>query len=81
MTKQDFEKIAKMLKDQKKLIQGLNNKDFKDEYIRTKIIISNIENDLIRIFIDDNPRFDVGKFVKASNLTQAEMRLPLWEDR
>ena len=77
MTKQDFEKIAKMLKDQKKLIQGLNNKDFKDEYIRTKIIISNIENDLIRIFIDDNPRFDVGKFVKASNLTQAEMRLPL----
>ena len=77
MTKQDFEKIAKMLKDQKKLIQGLNNKDFKDEYIRTKIIISNIENELIRIFIDANPRFDVGKFVKASNLTQAEMRLPL----
>ena len=77
MTKQEFEKIAKMLKDQKKLIQGLNNNDFKDEYIRTKIIISNIENELIRIFVDDNPRFDVGKFVKASNLTQAEMRLPL----
>ena len=77
MTKKHFETIAKMLKNQKILIQGLNNKDFKDEYIRTKIIISNIENELIRIFIDDNPRFDVGKFIEASNLTEEEMRLPL----
>ena len=62
MTKNQFEEIAKMLKTQKKLIQGLSNEDFN----RTKLIISNIENELIRIFIDDNPRFDVGKFIEDS---------------
>ena len=77
MTKKHFEKIAKMLKNQKILIQRLNNEDFKNEYIRTKIIISNIENELIRIFIDDNPRFDWDKFRQATQPTEQEMRLPL----
>ena len=73
MTKNQFEEIAKMLKTQKKLIQGLSNEDFN----RTKLIISNIENELIRIFIDDNPRFDIDKFKQAAKLTEQEMRLPL----
>ena len=77
MTKKDFEKIAKMLKTQRILIQGLNNKDFKDEYIRTKIIIMNIEIGLINIFIKENPRFDIDKFKQTANLTEEEMRLPL----
>ena len=70
MTKKHFIQIAEMLKNQKIAIQGLNDKDF-------KILISNIENELIRIFIDDNPRFDISKFRQATQLTEEEMRLPL----
>ena len=70
MTKKHFIQIAEMLKNQKIAIQGLNDKDF-------KILISNIENELIRIFIDDNPRFDISKFRQATEPTEEEMRLPL----
>ena len=70
MTKKHFIRIAEMLKNQKIAIQGLNDKDF-------KILISNIENELIRIFIDDNPRFDIDKFKQATQPTEEEMRLPL----
>ena len=72
MTKKHFIRIAEMLKNQKIAIQGLNDKDF-------KILISNIENELIRIFIDDNPRFDIDKFKQATQPTEEEMRLPLWK--
>ena len=57
MTKKHFIAIAKLLKNKRLAIQQLTNPT---TIKGTENIITNIENGLIDIFIDDNPRFDVG---------------------
>ena len=70
MTKKHFIAIAKILKNQRLSIQGIEDKQFEN-------LITNIENQLINVFVDDNSRFDISKFRQATQLTEEEMRLPL----
>ena len=72
MTKKHFIQIARILKNQRLLIQGIEDKQFEN-------LITNIENQLINVFVDDNPRFDIDKFKQATQPTEEEMRLPLWK--
>lgn len=74
MTKKHFIQIAKILKKQRLGIHQLTNSE---NYQLGNNIITYIENDLIEIFIDDNPRFDIDKFKQATQPTEEEMRLPL----
>ena len=70
MTKKHFIAIAKILKNQRLSIQGIEDKQFEN-------LITNIENQLINVFVDDNSRFDIDKFKQATQPTEEEMRLPL----
>ena len=67
MTKKHFIKIAEMLKKQRLNIQHLSN----DEEFGFGIVyttIDEIEQELINIFVEENPRFDIERFKKASSL-------------
>ena len=70
-TKKHFIQIAQVLKNQRLAIQNSDNKDF-------KILISNIENELINLFIEDNGKFNIQRFRNASNLTTEEKGLAIW---
>lgn len=70
MTKKHFIQIARILKNQRLSIQGIEDNQFEN-------LISNIENQLINVFVDDNPRFDISRFRQATQPTEEEMRLPL----
>ena len=74
MTKKHFIAIAKLLKNQRLGIHQLTNSE---NYQVGNNIITHVENGLIEIFINDNPRFDIDKFKQATQPTEEEMRLPL----
>ena len=74
MTKKHFIAIAKLLKNKRLAIQHLTNPT---TIKGTENIITNIENGLIEIFIDDNPRFDIDKFKQATQLTEEERKLAI----
>ena len=74
MTKKHFIAIAKLLKNKRLAIQQLTNPT---TIKGTENIITNIENGLIEIFIDDNPRFDIDKFKQATQLTEEERKLAI----
>ena len=70
MTKKHFIAIAKILKYQRLSIQGIEDKQFEN-------LITNIENQLINVFVDDNSRFDISKFRQATQLTEEERKLAI----
>lgn len=70
MTKKHFIAIARILKNQRLSIQGIEDNQFEN-------LISNIENQLINVFVDDNPRFDISKFKQATQPTEEEKRLAI----
>ena len=74
MTKKHFIAIAAILKNERR--KALSDQDFTSKI--KKIVINNITSQLIDLFINENPNFDINKFIDASNLTEEEMRLPLW---
>ena len=71
MTKKHFIKIAQILKNQRLSIQGIDDNQYEN-------LISNIENQLINVFVDDNPRFDISRFRQATQLTEEERKLAIW---
>lgn len=73
MTKKHFIAIAAILKNERR--KALSDQDFTSKI--KKIVINNITSQLIDLFINENPNFDINKFIDASNLTEEEMRLPL----
>ena len=73
MTKQDYIAIAAILKNERK--KALSDQDYTRK-VRT-VQITSIARELANRFALNNPRFDAIKFVKATNLTEEEMRLPL----
>ena len=70
MTKKHFIAISKILKNQRLSIQGIEDKQFEN-------LITNIENQLINVFVDDNSRFDISKFRQATQLTEEERKLAI----
>jgi hypothetical protein len=70
MTKKHFIAIARILKNQRLSIQGIEDNQFEN-------LISNIETGLINIFIKENPRFDISKFKQATQPTEEEKRLAI----
>ena len=74
MTKKHFIQIARILKNHRIKFNSIGG-DFKYHYLQ---IIEDIENDLIKIFIDENPRFDGDKFKQATQLTEEERKLAIW---
>ena len=74
MTKKHFIQIAKILKNIK--LQARNSVFLSDENT-TNLVVNNIRKELIKMFIEVNPNFDVDKFINAPDLTQEEMGLPL----
>jgi hypothetical protein len=70
MTKKHFIAIARILKNQRLSIQGIEDNQFEN-------LISNIENQLINVFVDDNPRFDISRFRQATQLTEEERKLAI----
>ena len=70
MTKKHFIAIAKILKNQRLSIHGIEDKQFEN-------LITNIENQLINVFVDDNSRFDISKFRQATQLTEEERKLAI----
>ena len=74
MTKKHFIQIANILK--KIRLQAQNTIFLSDENT-TNLVVDNITKELIKMFIEVNPNFDVDKFINATDLTQEEMGLPL----
>lgn len=74
MTKKHFIAIAAILK--KIRLQAQNTVFLSDENT-TNLVVDNIRKELIKMFIEENPNFDIDKFIKATNLTEEELRLPL----
>ena len=72
-TKRHFIKIAAMLKNQR---LELIHKLYDSQNSRFELI-DNIEDQLIEIFTEENPRFDVDKFRWASNPSPAERKLAI----
>jgi len=73
MTKKDFIAFAAILKNERR--KALSDQDFTSKI--KNIVINNIASQLIDLFIKENPRFDINKFIEASNLTEEERALPL----
>jgi len=73
MTKKHFIAMAAIFKNHRIRINSIGG-DFKYHYLQ---IIKDVETDLIKMFIEENPNFDIDKFIEASNLTKEEMELPL----
>ena len=72
MTKKHFIKIATMLKKQRWNIHHLSN----DEEYGFGIVyttVDQIEQELINIFVEENPRFNLSRFKKASQPTEKEI--------
>tara|TARA_R100001086_G_C11805919_1_gene250104 strand:+ start:471 stop:704 length:234 start_codon:yes stop_codon:yes gene_type:complete len=77
MTKKHFKQIAQILKNQRLSIQEFSNDDeFGTQHLFENIIM-NIENQLINVFVDDNPRFDISRFRQATQPTEEELRLAI----
>ena len=74
MTKKHFIKMAAMLKKQRLNIQHLSD----DEEFGSGIVyttIDEIEQELINIFVEENSRFDIERFKKASQPTEEEISI------
>lgn len=76
-TKKHFIQIAAMLKNQRLSIQHLSNDDVFGSQDSFLGLIDSMENQLIKIFKTENPRFDVQRFLIASNPSQAEKELAI----
>ena len=76
-TKKHFIQIAAMLKNQRLSIQHLSNDDVFGSQDSFLGLIDSMENQLIKIFKTENPRFDVQIFLTASNPSQAEKELAI----
>ncbi len=61
MTKKDFEAAARLL--QRNRLRNLNT--INDTPIRLEEVCTEIEDFLCEFFVNDNPRFDSGRFRKA----------------
>mgnify|MGYP003135744778 FL=1 len=75
MTKKDYIALARIIKELRKGVaheKPLNGVDG----MRT-IILNGVINKLTNYCELDNPRFDKDTFIKATQLTEEEMRLPL----
>ena len=72
MTKKHFIKIAEILKN---IRANAQHSVFLQDEKTTNLVVDNITKDLIKMFIEENPNFDVDKFKQASELTQSEKEL------
>lgn len=63
MTRKDYEKFADMIRG---TVTSLNN-DVEGK-VTGNNVVAHIAMQMIRIFANDNPRFDENKFLKACNL-------------
>tara|TARA_R100000995_G_C3402938_1_gene85742 strand:- start:163 stop:381 length:219 start_codon:yes stop_codon:yes gene_type:complete len=70
-TKKHFIQIAGILKNQRIFLQNTNAEGFE------KRILHSVESELIELFKTENPRFDVQRFLEASNPSQAEKELAI----
>ena len=74
MTKKHFIRIAAILKNVRANAQ---HSVFLQDKQTTNLVVDNIRKELIKMFIEENPNFDLNKFIKASNLTEEEKRLAI----
>tara|TARA_R100001594_G_scaffold58532_1_gene92608 strand:+ start:177 stop:464 length:288 start_codon:yes stop_codon:yes gene_type:complete len=76
-TKRHFIKIAEMLKNERLGLLHLSDDDVFGSQDSFLGLVDSIENQLIKIFKEENPRFDVDKFRWASNPSPAERKLAI----
>ena len=73
MTKKHFIQIAKILKNIK--LQARNSVFLSDENT-TNLVVNNIRKELIKMFIEVNPNFDVVDLTKIKNI-QKKLKIKL----
>tara|TARA_R100000234_G_scaffold117110_1_gene95074 strand:- start:2144 stop:2368 length:225 start_codon:yes stop_codon:yes gene_type:complete len=72
MTKKHFIKIANILRN---IRANAQHSVFLQDEKTTNLVVNNITKELIKMFVDENPNFDVDKFKQATELTQSEKEL------
>ena len=75
MTKKDYIALARIIKEMRKAT--VYGKPLNGVESMRAAVLNSVVNKLANYCELDNPRFDKDKFIKATQLTEEEMRLPL----
>jgi hypothetical protein len=69
MTRKDYEAIASILRDQRDALESYDRNSYST--IKAIATLGCVEDNLIRLFESDNPRFDRERFIAKSHATRA----------